>query len=123
MCSSDLGAEAALRVGRGYAEPYVRELASIRDIVLAELGALAPRVTVPAADGAFYVLMRVDTTMAPLALAERLIREHRVAVIPGDAFGMTGCSFRVAFGALQKDTVAEGISRLVTGLDRILGEG
>jgi hypothetical protein len=32
-----------------------------------------------------------------------------------------GCYFRVAFGALQKDTVAEGIGRLVRGLQDILG--
>ena len=52
----------------------------------------------------------------PLALAERLIREHQVAVIPGTAFGMTdGCYLRVAYGALQKETVAEGIGRLVRG--------
>ena len=56
-----------------------------------------------------------------MVLAERLIREHRVAVIPGPAFGMTdGCYFRVAYGALQKDTVAEGIGRLVKGLESIL---
>jgi aspartate/methionine/tyrosine aminotransferase len=59
--------------------------------------------------------------MDPLALAERLIREHKVAVIPGSAFGMTdGCYLRVAYGALQKDTVAEGIGRLVGGLRDIL---
>jgi aspartate/methionine/tyrosine aminotransferase len=45
-----------------------------------------------------------------------------VAVIPGDAFGMTdGCYFRVAFGALQESTVAEGIGRLVSGLRQIIG--
>jgi aspartate/methionine/tyrosine aminotransferase len=49
-----------------------------------------------------------------------LIREHKVAVIPGTAFGMPGCYFRVAFGALQKATVAEGIGRLVTGLRALL---
>ena len=120
--AAQVGAEAALRVGRAYAEPYVRELASIRDIVLTELGALAPLATVPAADGAFYVLLRVHTDMKPLALVERLIREHKVAAIPGDAFGMTdGCYLRVAFGALQKATVAEGLGRLVTGLRAILG--
>ena len=44
-----------------------------------------------------------------------------MAVIPGDAFGMTdGCYFRVAYGALQKATVAEGIGRLVAGLRAIL---
>ena len=58
-----------------------------------------------------------------MRVAERLIREHRVAVIPGTAFGMTdGCYFRVAYGALQKATVAEGIGRLVTGLTEMLGE-
>jgi len=65
----------------------------------------------------------VETKQSPLALAERLIREHKVAVIPGDAFGMTdGCYFRVAFGALQKATVAEGVGRLVVGLRTLLRE-
>lgn len=119
--ASQAGAEAALKVGRRYAEPFVRELASIRDVVFSELNALAPLATVPAADGAFYALLRVQTAMKPLPLAERLIREHQVAVIPGDAFGMTdGCYFRVAYGALQKATVAEGIGRLVEGLRAIL---
>jgi aspartate/methionine/tyrosine aminotransferase len=65
--------------------------------------------------------LRVNTDADPMVLAERLIREHQVAVIPGTAFGMTeGCSFRVAYGALQKQTVAEGIGRLVRGLRAIL---
>jgi aspartate/methionine/tyrosine aminotransferase len=119
--ASQAGAAAALDVGRSYCEPYVRELASIRDIVVSELGRLGPLARVPTADGAFYVLMKVTTTLDPLTLAERLIREYKVAVIPGTAFGMTdGCYFRVAYGALQKDTVTEGIGRLVTGLRAIL---
>ena len=120
--AAQVGAEAALGVGRAYCEPHVRELASIRNIVLSELSALAPLASVPTADGAFYALLRVRTDMDPLALAERLIREHQVAVIPGTAFGMTdGCYVRVAYGALQKATVAEGLGRLVTGLRAILG--
>ncbi|HUR35533.1 MAG TPA: pyridoxal phosphate-dependent aminotransferase [Vicinamibacterales bacterium] len=120
--AAQVGAAAALQVGRSYCDSHVAELASVRDIVLSELSALAPLATVPAADGAFYVLLRVHCDLPPLALAERLIREHRVAVIPGDAFGMSeGCYFRVAYGALQKATVAEGIGRLVAGLRAILG--
>jgi len=116
-------AAAALDVGRAYCEPHVRALAEIRDIVVARLGELGPLATVPAADGAFYCLLKVHTDLEPLALAERLIREHKVAVIPGTAFGMTeGCYFRVAYGALQKATVAEGIGRLVGGLRAILQE-
>jgi aspartate/methionine/tyrosine aminotransferase len=54
-------------------------------------------------------------------LVEQLIREHRVAVMPGTTFGMDdGCYLRVAYGALQKETVAEGIERLVQGLQKIL---
>ena len=120
--AAQVGATAALGVGRAYCDHYVKDLASVREIVVRELSALAPIASVPAADGAFYVLLRVHTDMKPLALAERLIREHKVAVIPGDAFGMTdGCYLRVAYGALQKATVAEGIGRLVGGLRKILG--
>src|SRR6202140_771205 len=119
--ASQVAAVAALDVGRSYCEPHVRELASIRDIVVTELSALEPLAQVPAADGAFYCLMKVDTDINPLTVAERLIREHRIAVIPGTAFGMTdGCHFRVAYGALQKETVAEGVGRLVRGLRAIL---
>ncbi len=83
---------------------------------MSELSALAPLASVPAADGAFYCLLRVNTNVDPLVVGERLVREHKVAVIPGTAFGMSGCYFRVAYGALQKATVAEGIGRLVNGL-------
>jgi aspartate/methionine/tyrosine aminotransferase len=93
---------------------------SIRDIVVSELAKLAPLASVPAADGAFYVLLRVNRNVDPLVIGERLVREHKVAVIPGTAFGMSGCYFRVAYGALQKVTVAEGIGRLVNGLRAVL---
>jgi len=119
---SQVAAIAALDVGRAYCEPYVREFAGIRDIVQRELSQLATLAGVPPADGAFYALLKVDTDLDPLAVTERLIREHKVAVTPGPAFGMTdGCYFRVAYGALQRDTVAEGIGRLVTGLRAIVG--
>jgi aspartate/methionine/tyrosine aminotransferase len=118
--ASQLAAMAALKVGRAYCQPYVRDLAGIRDIVVSKLSALAPLVKVPAADGAFYALIKVETAQDPMTMAERLIREHKVAVIPGPAFGMTdGCYFRVAYGALQRETVAEGIGRLVKGLTEI----
>ena len=118
--ASQLAAIAALEVGRQHCEPHVRALAEIREIVVSRLGELAPLAQVPAADGAFYCLLRVATAIDPLVLAERLIREHQVAVIPGTAFGMTdGCYLRVAYGALQKETVAEGIGRLVRGLRAI----
>jgi aspartate/methionine/tyrosine aminotransferase len=118
---SQIAAVAAMDVGPAYCRLHLRPLAVIRDIVMSELRSLEPLCIVPPADGAFYCFLRVDLDLDPMRVAERLIREHRVAVIPGTAFGMTeGCYFRVAYGALQKETVAEGIGRLVNGL-RALG--
>jgi aspartate/methionine/tyrosine aminotransferase len=118
---SQIAAVAAMEVGPAYCRRHLPPLADIRAIVGAELGSLEPLCTVPPADGAFYCFVRVNAEADPMTVAERLIREHRVAVIPGTAFGMTtGCYFRVAYGALQKDTVAEGIGRLVRGLRAIL---
>ena len=90
-------------------------------LVIAGLGSLEPLCSVAPVDGAFYCFVRVNAAADPMRLAERLVREHGVAVIPGTAFGaLDGCSFRVAFGALQKETVAEGIGRLVRGLRTVL---
>jgi len=118
---SQVVAAAAMEGGPEYCRRFVATLADVREVVMAELAALEPLCSVPQADGAFYCCLRVNTTADPMRVAERLIREHQVAVIPGTAFGLThGCYFRVAYGALEQATVAEGIGRLVTGLRQIL---
>jgi aspartate/methionine/tyrosine aminotransferase len=111
---------AAMEIGPAYCRDHLRALAEVRELVIAELRSLEPLCSVPPVDGAFYCFVRVKADVDPMVLAERLIREHRVAVIPGGAFGADGCYFRVAYGALQKQTVAEGIGRLVNGLHTIL---
>ena len=119
---AERAALAALEVGRPYCDRYVRELGTIRQIVLDALDTLGPLCDVPPAEGAMYCFPKIATTLDSMTLAERLIREHKVAMTPGSAFGMTdGCYFRVAFGALQRETVAEGIGRLVAGLRAICG--
>jgi len=121
---SQYAAVGALSAGRGFVAEKVRALAETRTMVQRELGRLAATgvCEVPPAAGAFYFLLRLRTASAPLAVAERLIREHGVAVIPGSAFGLeSGCHLRVAYGALQPATAAEGIGRLVQGLQAIAG--
>ena len=83
--------------------------------------AIAGICTVPTPDGAFYCLARVHTPLDPLTLVKRLIAGHRVSAVPGTAFGLDGCSLRVAYGALDAGTVAEGMERLVGGLRAIVG--
>lgn len=114
-------AHAALAAGPGYCRERVRELAEVRPLVLEAFARIADLCTVPRPDGAFYCLVRVLAAMDPLALVERLVREHKVAAVPGTAFGLSdGCYLRVSYGALDKATVAEGIARLVTGLRAIV---
>jgi aspartate/methionine/tyrosine aminotransferase len=123
---SQFAAAGAMRVGAEYCRAHVDRLADVRTLVMRELAELKGLCVVPPADGAFYFFLKLNTELTPLALVERLVKEHGVAAIPGSAFGMpmrneTGCYLRVAYGALQKDTVAEGIGRFVRGIKEIVG--
>jgi aspartate/methionine/tyrosine aminotransferase len=117
---SQFAAVGALRVGAAYCRDHLLQLAATRELVLRELVQLRDFCDVPPADGAFYFLLRLRSDRAPMELVERLVREHRVAVIPGTTFGLEqGCYLRVAYGALRQETVAEGMGRLVRGLKAI----
>lgn len=114
---SQFGALGALSIGSAYCREKLRGIAEVRETVLQQLEKLGGSCTVPPSQGAFYFLLKVNTAMKSMELAEKLIAQFGVAVIPGIAFGMDqGCYLRVAYGALQKDTAAEGIGRLVRGL-------
>jgi aspartate/methionine/tyrosine aminotransferase len=114
-------ASAALAEGRGYCEPLVQQLDEVRGLVLGALGRLGDRCVVPPAQGAFYCLVRIAAEVDTVVLAERIIREHGVAVVSGLAFGAQhGACLRLAFGALERETVEEGMGRLVDGLSRLL---
>jgi aspartate/methionine/tyrosine aminotransferase len=117
---SQYAALGALRVGRDYCRSKSPSIAASREHVLEELAGISDICAVPAAEGAFYVLLRVDTARDPMELVERLVRDFGVAVIPGTTFGLNdGCYLRVSYGALTEETAAEGIRRLVRGLRRL----
>ena len=65
-----------------------------------------------APDGAFYAFIGVDGVTDSLALAKRLVVQHKVAVAPGIAFGAAGEGYlRVCF--------AQSAARLERALDRL----
>lgn len=118
---SQFAAVGAMRVGAGYCRAQVERLASVRELVMNELSEVEDYCVVPPADGAFYFFLKLDSRMKPLELVERLVKDHGVAAIPGDAFGMKNeCYLRVAYGALRPETVAEGVGRLARGIQKIL---
>ncbi len=119
---SQYAALGALEAPLDYRRQNVARVAEVRHMVLDELEAVRSFCTIPPALGAFYFLLRLDTTMESMQVVERLVREFGVAVIPGTTFGLEqGCYLRVAYGALERDTIAEGVGRLVRGLKTIVG--
>ena len=118
---SQAAAIGALSVGSAYCRKKLKEITEVREVILGELAAIEDFCRVPLADGAFYFLLRLDAPLDDMTVVARLIREFRVAVIPGNTFGMDdGCYLRVSYGPLKKETAAEGIGRLVRGLRTIV---
>ena len=118
---SQVAGLAAMQVGADWVRKQNAGFREVRDMVLSELAALGERVRVPTPSGALYVLVDTQTQGSDLDLVQSLIREFGVATMPGSTFGIHDrCVLRVAFGALQKDVVSEGIGRLVRGLGELL---
>ena len=119
--ASQHAALAALGVGAAHCRRRLPELAAVREVLFDELARLSDLCSVPKADGAMYYLVRVRAPIGALDLVARLVREYRVAAMPGTAFGLSdGCYLRVSYGALDRDSVAEGAARLASGLRGIL---
>ncbi len=117
---SQYAALGALETGSSYCLEKLSELKEVRTIMQDELAKLKDICVVPPSEGAFYFLIKVLTDMKPMDLTRQLIKEHRVAVIPGQTFGLEhGCYLRASYGPLQKETATEGIARLSQGLKSI----
>ena len=118
---SQWAAVGAMQAGRAYCETKLRVTREVRRLVLQRLHEISDLVAIPRAEGAFYLLLRIRTDMDPMHLTQRLIEEHKVAVIPGTTFGVRDqCLLRVGYGALEEETACEGAGRLVRGLRQIL---
>jgi len=128
---ANVSQRAALAALTGGLEPVaaMREAFDRRRRVMVEMLSTIPGVRCPTPAGAFYaypdvrgVLGRairghVPTTSAELA--EVLLEEVEVAVVPGEAFGPGGY-LRLSY-ALADDDLVEGVSRIQALLGRIDG--
>lgn len=85
-------AVAALREGEPFVREFVSELGRRRDALLAGLAGIE-RVSAGIPDGAMYAFLRVDGERDSLALAKSLVREARIGLAPGAAFGPEGEGF------------------------------
>jgi aspartate/methionine/tyrosine aminotransferase len=119
---NQIAATAALAQGKPWCDQQIKPFAAVRDLVLDQLATVGDRLHVPSPGGAFYALIKANSPRQDMELVESLIKDHGVAVMPGSTFGTpkNTCYLRIAYGALAKDTVAEGMGRLVRGLKRLL---
>ncbi len=102
---------AALEEGDGFIRTMVDRCAEARSILVEGLSRL-PGVTVAPPDGAFYLMARMGGDEPSLDLALRLLREAKVGVAPGTAFGPEGEGLvRMCF-AISPDLAREAVRRL-----------
>lgn len=112
------GAVAALADAEPEVTTMVAEFDRRRDLVSGILEEI-PGVTCRPPDGAFYLFPNVaacfrEGRQGSLELADYLLREARVAVVPGVAFGADD-HLRISFAA-SREALREGLARLAAAL-------
>jgi aspartate/methionine/tyrosine aminotransferase len=108
---------AALEAGSGWCLQRIATLAERRTQVVQALAQPeAPWRLMAPPEGAFYALVNVTTPLSSDVAMERLIREHRVALVSGSSFGLRGCCLRLSYGMLGEAQLNEALERLTTGL-------
>jgi aspartate/methionine/tyrosine aminotransferase len=100
-------------------EPAVQHLRArlraARDFLVGQFGTI-DGVEVASPPGAMYLFFRVAGMTDSLAFCKRLVREERLGLAPGSAFGPEGDGFlRWCFAASQ-ERLAEGVRRLARHL-------
>ena len=101
----------AIRDGASFTEDLVRRMRIARDHLVGALAAL-PGVDVHTPEGAMYVFFRLEGTSDSLALCKRLVREARLGLAPGSAFGDEGEGFVRWCYACEPARLDLGIERL-----------
>jgi len=118
---SQYAAVGALQTGRSHCDEQLTKTRDVRELLLDRLAQWSPFATAAPAQGAFYVLLKVNSDLSALELTRRLIEDHKVAVIPGSAFGLNhGCYLRIAYGVLDPPVCEEALDRLESGLKALI---
>ena len=101
----------ALEQGDSFIRKMVGRCAESRQIFVDGLARL-PGVTLSVPEGAFYLFFSVEGEKSALDLAKRVLREAKVGVAPGTAFGPAGQGcLRLCF-AISPELAREAMARL-----------
>ena len=107
----------ALAAGADWCRSQIHGLAARRQQVIDALShPAAPWRLLTQPDGAFYALLQLESSHSGDQAMEQLIRQHRVALVSGSSFGLSGCCLRLSYGMLGSTELSEALDRLVAGL-------
>jgi aspartate/methionine/tyrosine aminotransferase len=111
------GCIVAIEEGEGFVAEMVERCRRARDLTIQRLSAMK-RVTIVPAPAAFYQMFSIDGSGDTLEFAKRMVREARVGLAPGSAFGSGGEGhFRLCFACST-----ERISKAMDRLEAFLGK-
>lgn len=120
-CPTAVSQYAALSAISGPMEPvlkFKKEYAKRRKIVIDELSK-TDKLTFTIPDGAYYAFPKFKQEVDDYDLAVRVIREAKVALVPGSAFGLGGENhLRISF-CYDEAHLREGLRRFVGYIDSL----
>ena len=108
----------ALEKGEQVTQEFLGRLKTARDFLVEKLAAL-PGVRVAAPPGAMYVFLGVDGVNDSVDFAKRLVREQKLGLAPGVAFGVEGEGYLRWCFASSVERLQQGVSRFEQGLAAI----
>lgn len=122
---AQLLAEEALAAEPRFPERFREEMKRSRDLLVAALAPLREqgRIGGLAAAGGFYLFVPLDPHLARSGweVAGRLVKEFAVAVVPGEAFGMSERPFlRLSYGNIRPELMSTAAPRLAEALGKVL---
>jgi aspartate aminotransferase len=111
------GAEAALQGPSDFIDNLCRQFQERRDFIVSRLKKMH-NISPVVPQGAFYIFCDISKTkLDSVTVANRLLEEANISVIPGDGFGMNDY-IRISF-ANSKEQISKGMDRLQDWLSKL----
>ena len=116
VCASGLSQYAGLEALIGPQEcvdEFRKEFAKRRDLICSYFDEISDLFSYQKPQGAYYIFPKVIPSVESYEFCIRLLKEARVVLVPGDAFGPTGKGHvRFSFACSQED-ISEGMQRII----------
>ncbi len=116
--TAQMGAIEALKNGDGEMKKMVREYDRRRRLIVSGLNRLGLDCFEP--KGAFYAFPSIKSTgMTSEEFAGRLLKEQKVAVVPGDVFGECGAGYLRCSYATSREELVEALARMEAFIEKL----